>query len=106
MPQDKEELLAVLKELFELLVNELAALNKRMENIEKEQALLRSLISSLLERENTQTSPSLTAKLKALFAGKKISTFDPYLLFLRENPEKIPISGYFKRSSLNKGSNS
>lgn len=102
MSQEKHELLTVIKELLELMTSELSVLNKRIENLEKEQILLRSLLASILERNNVETSvpSSFIGRFFNLFKRRKqISPhLKEYITFLKDNPDKVPISGCFKRS--------
>lgn len=103
---EKHEILSVVKELLELLVVELSSLNKRIEKIEENQAQIRFLLELILENKDIKVSKasSFAEKISSILGKDKVRSreMEEYISFLKENPEKIPLSGLFKRSSPRK----
>lgn len=102
MSEETREMLSIIKELLELMIGELSAINDRLERIEKEQAYLRSLLLSAAREPKAVRTTSLMERLSSLLGREKPRNrlMEQYIAFLRENPEKIPLSGCFKKPSL------
>ncbi len=102
MSKETREMLNVIRELLELMVGELSAINERLDKIEKEQAYLRSILLSNLREAKPVRATSLMERLSSLFGKEKPRNplMEQYIAFLRDNPEKIPLSGCFKKPSL------
>lgn len=103
---EKHELLNIVKELLELLVIELSRLNKRIEKIEENQARFCFLLELLLDNKDIKISKSstLAEKISSILGRDKMRSrqMEEYISFLKENPEKVPLSGLFKKPSPHK----
>ncbi|MCS7233874.1 MAG: hypothetical protein N3C62_05970 [Synergistetes bacterium] len=106
MAVENSELLSIIKELLEILVSELSAINRKIEKMEEEQLRIRSLLELLLDTKSARVSrtSSFATKISSLLGKDKTRSqqMEEYISFLMENPDKIPLAGLFKKPNPRK----